>query len=74
MTPRELGQIQGFPADYPWQGDAKAQITQIGNAVPPALATFIGCAIKNVRRSLTPQMGGDGDGDGDTDTDTDADP
>ena len=55
MTPRELGQIQGFPADYPWQGDTKAQITQIGNAVPPALATFVGNTIKRVRRSLTPQ-------------------
>jgi len=74
MTPRELGQIQGFPADYPWQGDAKAQITQIGNAVPPALATFIGCAIKNVRRSLTPQMAASAASDGYADTDTDTDP
>jgi len=38
MTPRELGQIQGFPADYAWQGTAKQAIIQIGNAVPPPLA------------------------------------
>ena len=33
----ELGQIQGFPANYQWQGNEKEIITQIGNAVPPAL-------------------------------------
>jgi DNA (cytosine-5)-methyltransferase 1 len=38
MTPRELGQIQGFPADYAWQGTDKQKIIQIGNAVPPPLA------------------------------------
>ena len=65
LTPRELGQIQGFPADYPWQGDTKAQITQVGNAVPPALATFVGNAIKSVRRSLTPQAASSDDESGD---------
>jgi DNA (cytosine-5)-methyltransferase 1 len=70
MTPRELGQVQGFPADYPWQGDTKAQITQIGNAVPPALATFVGNTIKRVHRSLTPQTAATDD---DEDTESDAD-
>ena len=41
MTPKELGQIQGFPADYRWQGTEKEQIAQIGNAVPPPLAERI---------------------------------
>jgi site-specific DNA-cytosine methylase len=41
MTPRELGQIQGFPADYRWQGTEKEKIAQIGNAVPPPLAERI---------------------------------
>lgn len=45
---RELAQIQGFPADYPWNGPTKAVVTQIGNAVPPPLATAIG--------SLLPHM------------------
>ncbi len=71
MTPRELGQVQGFPADYPWAGDTKAQITQIGNAVPPALATFVGNAIKTVRRSLTPQVAEDSSTASDEDTDSD---
>jgi len=37
LTPSELGQIQGFPADYPWQGTEKEAIIQIGNAIPPPL-------------------------------------
>lgn len=37
LTPRELGQIQGFPATYNWHGTVPEQIHQIGNAVPPAL-------------------------------------
>ena len=37
LTPSELGQIQGFPADYPWQGNEKEAIIQIGNAIPPPL-------------------------------------
>jgi DNA (cytosine-5)-methyltransferase 1 len=34
LTPRELGQIQGFPANYPFQGSRDSKIKQIGNAVP----------------------------------------
>ena len=49
LSVRELGQIQGFPVDFPWQGDEKAAITQIGNAVPPPLATFIGRALNRTR-------------------------
>ena len=41
MTPKELGQIQGFPADYPWQGSEKEQIIQIGNAVPPKMVEVV---------------------------------
>lgn len=37
LTPSELGQVQGFPADYPWQGTEKEAIIQIGNAIPPPL-------------------------------------
>ncbi len=55
LTPRELAQIQGFPADYPTQGDTKSQITQIGNAVPPPLAAYIGHAIQKVRCRTFPQ-------------------
>ncbi len=41
LSIRELGQIQGFPADYPWQGNEKEIITQIGNAVPPPLCQAV---------------------------------
>jgi site-specific DNA-cytosine methylase len=55
MTPRELGQIQGFPADYAWQGNEKAMIAQIGNAVPPPLAERIMRSLDRVVFKTTPQ-------------------
>ncbi|MFF9844645.1 DNA cytosine methyltransferase [Streptomyces sp. NPDC013740] len=36
LTHAEAGQLQGFPADYPWSGNDIPQ--QIGNACPPPLA------------------------------------
>ncbi|MGW7688890.1 DNA cytosine methyltransferase [Streptomyces asiaticus] len=39
FTPAEAGQLQGFPADYPWTGLDIGQ--QIGNAVPVPLATAV---------------------------------
>jgi DNA (cytosine-5)-methyltransferase 1 len=36
---REMGQLQTFPARYPWSGGAVAQ--QIGNAVPPRLGVHV---------------------------------
>lgn len=36
LTPSEAGQLQGFPADWPWSGNDIPQ--QIGNACPPPLA------------------------------------
>lgn len=52
MTPRELGQIQGFPADYAWQGTDKQKIIQIGNAVPPPLAERVARTILAGRVTL----------------------
>ena len=52
MTPRELGQIQGFPADYAWQGTDKQKIIQIGNAVPPPLAERVARTILAGRVAL----------------------
>lgn len=41
LSVKELGQIQGFPPEYQWQGHEKEIITQIGNAVPPALCESV---------------------------------
>lgn len=44
FTPSEAGQLQGFPADYPWTGRDPWQ--QIGNAVPVSLGrTLLGAAL-----------------------------
>lgn len=55
LSTRELAQIQGFPADYPWVGSTKAVITQIGNAVPPPLATAIARLLPRTTCRHTPQ-------------------
>lgn len=41
MTVREAGQLQTFPADYPWAGPATARQLQVGNAIPPLLARAV---------------------------------
>jgi site-specific DNA-cytosine methylase len=48
LSIRELGQIQGFPAEYQWQGNEKEIITQIGNAVPPALCEAVVRSLPNI--------------------------
>ena len=42
LSAREAAALQGFPSDYPWSGPANAVYRQIGNAVPPPLATEVG--------------------------------
>ena len=41
MTPDELKQVQGFPSDYKLCGTTKEQIIQVGNAVPPAMISWV---------------------------------
>jgi DNA (cytosine-5)-methyltransferase 1 len=55
LTAKECGQIQGFSASYPWQGTEKEQIHQIGNAVPPPLATKIASLLPKTIFVSTPQ-------------------
>ena len=73
MTSKELGQIQGFPATYQWQGTEKEKIIQIGNAVPPPLAERIGRTILANRVELKETAQGLDTGTGTTETGTAAD-
>jgi DNA (cytosine-5)-methyltransferase 1 len=41
LTQKELGQIQGFPADHEFCGNAASVIKQIGNAVPAKLIEMV---------------------------------
>ena len=41
MTGRELATVQGFPADFVFEGRLSSVYRQIGNAVPPGLAKAI---------------------------------
>lgn len=46
FTPAEAGQLQTFPANYPWSGEDVDQ--QIGNAIPPRLAVHVLAAALNL--------------------------
>lgn len=54
LTVREYARIQTFPDDFQFSGSMSAQYKQIGNAVPPKLAYFIGIALMDLCDRLTP--------------------
>lgn len=41
MSTAELGVLQGFDAEHPWQGNLRAQMIQVGNAIPVEFAEAI---------------------------------
>nr|VFK13133.1 MAG: DNA (cytosine-5)-methyltransferase 1 [Candidatus Kentron sp. LPFa]VFK29358.1 MAG: DNA (cytosine-5)-methyltransferase 1 [Candidatus Kentron sp. LPFa]VFK39067.1 MAG: DNA (cytosine-5)-methyltransferase 1 [Candidatus Kentron sp. SD]VFK43958.1 MAG: DNA (cytosine-5)-methyltransferase 1 [Candidatus Kentron sp. SD]VFK78913.1 MAG: DNA (cytosine-5)-methyltransferase 1 [Candidatus Kentron sp. SD] len=45
LSVRECARLQTFPDEYAFVGSTARQFTQVGNAVPPILATQIGQAI-----------------------------
>lgn len=45
LTVEEAAAIQTFPNDIPWQGPQSAIFRQIGNAVPPRLASAVASAV-----------------------------
>ena len=49
ITPREAARIQTFPDNVIFTGNKTSICKQIGNAVPPLLAEFIGYLIKNLK-------------------------
>ena len=46
LTIRMAARIQGFPDDWKFTGKKTNEYRQIGNAFPPAVAAFVGSAIK----------------------------
>jgi DNA (cytosine-5)-methyltransferase 1 len=51
LLPDELKQVQGFPADFILSGSKKDQVTQIGNAVPPAIIQSVASCLKDILNS-----------------------
>jgi DNA (cytosine-5)-methyltransferase 1 len=55
ISVEEAAVLQGFRADYPWQGSRSRRFIQIGNAVCPPLARLVVAAL--VRQSPGPRGG-----------------
>lgn len=47
LTPQECAAVQSFPKSYIFKGSEKEVYTQIGNAVPPHMASIIAKSIKS---------------------------
>lgn len=45
LSVREMGLIQGFPDNYLFEGSLSSKYRQIGDAVPPMIATMIAQAV-----------------------------
>ena len=48
LLPDELKQVQGFPSNFILTGTKKDQVTQVGNAVPPAIIQSVASVLKTL--------------------------
>jgi hypothetical protein len=54
LTVTEAARLQGFPAEFRFEGSQSSQYAQIGNAVPPPLAEAVARALLGVLTGATP--------------------
>ena len=48
LTVREMALLQGFPADYVFEGPLTARYNQIGDAVPPMISAQVAAHIASL--------------------------
>ncbi len=46
--PKDMALLQGYPPNYPFQGNREEQLRQVGNSVPPPLAFAVASEIHRV--------------------------
>ena len=57
LSVREAALLQSFPSDYLFEGTFDSRFRQIGNAVPPAFATYLAAHVMNELRRTDAHTG-----------------